>query len=252
MAEDSITSELPVLPKIHRVGDKVEAKCAGWTKYYGGEIVRKNSDGTYDIKFEDGERKRGVKENQIRGKSEGDSLPPKPVKQDSEGLRSVGDGKSEILPESSVEERISKVAERPIAGAENNLEESSSVFEISDNSMVRLSNAAATTINSVARGHLDRSKVSSMQKNLVEEHAATEIAARCRGYLVRKNHAQNKKMPVLQEEGKSLVETEEEKESVQDEYSGYLMGQGWIQYSTEHGDVYYYNKITHVSQWHCP
>ena len=174
------------------------------------------------------------------------------MKQDSEGLRSVGDGKSEILPESSVEERISKVAERPIAGAENNLEESSSVFEISDNSMVRLSNAAATTINSVARGHLDRSKVSSMQKNLVEEHAATEIAARCRGYLVRKNHAQNKKMPVLQEEGKSLVETEEEKESVQDEYSGYLMGQGWIQYSTEHGDVYYYNKITHVSQWNCP
>ena len=33
----------------------------GWTKYYGGEITRVNDDGTYDIKFDDGERKRGVK-----------------------------------------------------------------------------------------------------------------------------------------------------------------------------------------------
>merc|ERR1712028_335656 len=53
--------------KKRREGDRVKAKVAGWTKFYGGEITRVNSDGTYDIKFEDGERKRGVTESQIEG-----------------------------------------------------------------------------------------------------------------------------------------------------------------------------------------
>ena len=48
--------------------DRVEAKVSGWTKYYGGEITRKNRDGTYDIKFDDGERKSGVKTSQIKSK----------------------------------------------------------------------------------------------------------------------------------------------------------------------------------------
>ena len=52
--------------KIKR-GDRVEAKVKGWTKYYGGEVTRVNDDGTYDIKFDDGERKRGVKKSQIKG-----------------------------------------------------------------------------------------------------------------------------------------------------------------------------------------
>ena len=50
----------------------MEAKCRGWTKYYGGEILRVNSDGTYDIKFDDGERKRGVEADRIKGGSGGD------------------------------------------------------------------------------------------------------------------------------------------------------------------------------------
>merc|ERR1712025_1249503 len=50
-------------------GDKVEAKVSGWTKYYPGEITRVNRDGTYDIKFEDGERKSGVKSSQIKSKA---------------------------------------------------------------------------------------------------------------------------------------------------------------------------------------
>merc|ERR1711916_151306 len=52
-----------------RRGDRVEAKCTGWTKYYGGEITRVNRDGTYDIKFDDGERKSGVKSSQIKSKA---------------------------------------------------------------------------------------------------------------------------------------------------------------------------------------
>ena len=49
-------------------GDRVEAKVSGWTKYYAGEITRVNRDGTYDIKFDDGERKSGVKSSQIKSK----------------------------------------------------------------------------------------------------------------------------------------------------------------------------------------
>merc|ERR1711991_1238014 len=48
--------------------DRVEAKVSGWTKYYSGEITRVNRDGTYDIKFDDGERKSGVKSSQIKSK----------------------------------------------------------------------------------------------------------------------------------------------------------------------------------------
>ena len=38
-------------------GDRVEAKLKGWTKYYKGKITRENRDGTYDILFDDGDRK---------------------------------------------------------------------------------------------------------------------------------------------------------------------------------------------------
>ena len=37
-------------------------------KYYKGEITSVNRDGTYDIKFDDGERKSGVKSSQIKSK----------------------------------------------------------------------------------------------------------------------------------------------------------------------------------------
>ena len=50
----------------YKKGDHVEAKVSGWTKYYGGEITRVNDDGTYDIKFGDGECKRGVKTSKIK------------------------------------------------------------------------------------------------------------------------------------------------------------------------------------------
>ena len=50
-------------------GDTVEAKCPGWTRYYSGTITRVNRDGTYDIKFDDGERKSSVKKTQVKWKS---------------------------------------------------------------------------------------------------------------------------------------------------------------------------------------
>eukprot|EP00505_MAST-04D_sp_SCG-Rhode-Island_P000573 Stramenopile-MAST_4_protein_573 len=64
----------------YRRGDKVEAKVAGWTKYYSGEVTRANSDGTYDIRFDDGERKSGVKKSQMKSKESSPSSRKSPKK----------------------------------------------------------------------------------------------------------------------------------------------------------------------------
>ena len=63
--------ETPPAPTV-RQGDKVKAKCTGWTKFYAGEITHVNSDGTYDIMFIDGEIKRGIEHSQIEGGSDDD------------------------------------------------------------------------------------------------------------------------------------------------------------------------------------
>ena len=47
--------------------DQVQAKCDGWPRYYKGRITNVNSDGSYGITFEDGERKRAVEKNKIKG-----------------------------------------------------------------------------------------------------------------------------------------------------------------------------------------
>jgi hypothetical protein len=51
--------------------------CTGWTRYYSGTITRVNRDGTYDIKFDDGERKSSVKKSQIKSKTSRKSSPNK-------------------------------------------------------------------------------------------------------------------------------------------------------------------------------
>ena len=51
-------------------GDRVEAKLKGWTKYYKGKITRENRDGTYDILFDDGERKSKVDAKLIKSLKE--------------------------------------------------------------------------------------------------------------------------------------------------------------------------------------
>ena len=47
-------------PMSYYQGDRVEAKLKGWTKYYKGKITRENRDGSYDILFDDGDRKSKV------------------------------------------------------------------------------------------------------------------------------------------------------------------------------------------------
>ena len=66
-------------PRVERCskGDRVKAKCTGWVHYHPGEITRVNDDGTYAIQFDDGERRSGVKEDQIAGGIEGDRVKAK-------------------------------------------------------------------------------------------------------------------------------------------------------------------------------
>ena len=47
-------------------GDQVEAMCDEWKKYYNGKIINLNSDGTYNITFDDGEQKTNVTKNQLK------------------------------------------------------------------------------------------------------------------------------------------------------------------------------------------
>ena len=48
-------------------GDKVEARYRGrGTKFYKGTIVRVNSDATFDIDYDDGEKERGIAEEHVR------------------------------------------------------------------------------------------------------------------------------------------------------------------------------------------
>ena len=49
-----------------RMGDKVEARCKGSKKHYAGKIFMDNRDGTYDVKFDDGDRDRAVPEASIK------------------------------------------------------------------------------------------------------------------------------------------------------------------------------------------
>ena len=44
----------------------MEAKCTGWTEFCSGEVIRVNSDSTFDIKFRDRERIHGAEKGQIK------------------------------------------------------------------------------------------------------------------------------------------------------------------------------------------
>ena len=57
-------------PKKRREGDKVRAKCSDYPNFCSGTIARVNSDGTYDILFDDGFRKLGIVEEKIKGGGE--------------------------------------------------------------------------------------------------------------------------------------------------------------------------------------
>merc|ERR1712166_895093 len=50
-------------PGTRHVGDRIEAKCLGWDRHYPGKITKINLDGTYNIAFEDGEKRKSVNED---------------------------------------------------------------------------------------------------------------------------------------------------------------------------------------------
>jgi hypothetical protein len=91
-----------------REGDKVEAKCTGWTQYCTGEVTRVNHDDdtydlTYDLKFDDGERKRGVRSDQVRSlceqdNDEGDRRSPKRKKKQNKKRKKKRSTQQDVSP----------------------------------------------------------------------------------------------------------------------------------------------------------
>jgi hypothetical protein len=53
---------------IFRPGDKIEALYKGGTKWFSGEINRERPDGTYDIRYDDGDAESSVVADKIRSK----------------------------------------------------------------------------------------------------------------------------------------------------------------------------------------
>ena len=47
-------------------GQRIEARFGGKSKYYGGTIVKANGDGTYEIKYDDGDSEKRVAEDLVR------------------------------------------------------------------------------------------------------------------------------------------------------------------------------------------
>ena len=50
---------------MRKVGDKIKSTGGCWSTFFNGEISKVNSDGTYDIKFDDGDKKSGVSSHHI-------------------------------------------------------------------------------------------------------------------------------------------------------------------------------------------
>mmetsp|Transcript_15990 Transcript_15990/g.24106 ORF Transcript_15990/g.24106 Transcript_15990/m.24106 type:complete len:980 (+) Transcript_15990:164-3103(+) len=59
----------PQMESKYRVGDRILAKYGGKTKYYPGVISQVRADGTYDIRYDDGESEKNVPDHLIKPKS---------------------------------------------------------------------------------------------------------------------------------------------------------------------------------------
>merc|ERR1719181_1194849 len=68
-------------------GDKVEARHGGGSKWYPGTITRCRLNGSYDIRYDDGDREQGVKADLVRGLDDG-----KGGRDDDRGSRRGGGG----------------------------------------------------------------------------------------------------------------------------------------------------------------
>ena len=73
------------------VGDKVTAKCKGSTRHYPGKIYKKNDDGSFDIKFDDGDRDRAIPKRNIKSSDRKSHLKERDSASESEGGFSVGE-----------------------------------------------------------------------------------------------------------------------------------------------------------------
>ncbi len=63
---EALHAAAPASPLEMNVGDSVEAKAPGWTSWYRGVVINAHSDGTVDVKFEDGDFRRSLSSFEVR------------------------------------------------------------------------------------------------------------------------------------------------------------------------------------------
>ena len=76
-AHEKEEKEIDVVPGLV-VGSKVDARYSGGSRYYGGKVAKVNVDGSFDIRYDDGDFEEGVKLKYIKG--QGREKPPKSPK----------------------------------------------------------------------------------------------------------------------------------------------------------------------------
>ena len=81
-----------------REGDNVEAKFKGKGKFYPGEVYKINRDGTYDVKFADGDRDRAVEADDIKAVGEDDETDASDKFEDDDNVEARYRGKARYYP----------------------------------------------------------------------------------------------------------------------------------------------------------
>ncbi|DAZ98959.1 TPA: hypothetical protein N0F65_000491 [Lagenidium giganteum] len=89
--EEATSTSKPSKPKSLAVGDAVQAKYKGGKKLYSGKITRVHADGTYDIKYEDGDVETRVSKANIVAPEDAAAPSGSPTKSQQRRVLAVGD-----------------------------------------------------------------------------------------------------------------------------------------------------------------
>jgi len=165
----------------YKQGDRVSAKVGDWEYYYDGYVKRLNDDGTYYIRFDDGEKRKRVMEKEIKG----------------------------LLATT-----FSNFTNDPTDDNNNN-------NNTNDNN---------NTANDI----------------LYQEPPDIEI------YTNNQAENTNNNIEMTTPNNETTIIPTKDKEKEEDDGGGVKLGKHWIKYLSEHGDEYYFNTETHVSQWEYP
>ena len=103
-AQDISIVETPQSNGLYGVGQRVECRFGGKSKYYPGEIVEVNGDGTYRIHYDDGDRESSAREECIRPLEEEMPTQPVPTPQGNGNVGAANGAEAGMMEELDFEE----------------------------------------------------------------------------------------------------------------------------------------------------